>query len=165
MDIESLNNLKRESPDEIYDFTKPNLVYRTDIPLQEYTVQEGDDMRIDLIFQNMYNLEPNEVGEALANVDIVLFINNIDNPLNIVKGQVLLYPPFDRFSEFRRTDESIEEDRNSVREKLIVPNKNTKKDSSRKNYLENDFSLPPVVLRKPRSPVRLDGSKISVGGL
>lgn len=165
MDIESLNNLKRKSNEELFDLTKPNILFRDDLPMTEYIVKSGDEMRIDIIFQNMYNLEPNEVGLNLSNIDIILSINNIDNPLNINKGDVLLYPEFDKLDDFRRSDESIEEDRDSVKERLIMPNKSTRKDPDRKKFADNDFSLPPVVLRKSKAPVRIEGNNITFGGL
>jgi hypothetical protein len=51
------------------------------------------------------------------------------------------------------------------RNKLSVPNKSTKKDTNREKYKENNYSLPPVVLSKPREPVRLENGKFSIGGL
>lgn len=165
MNFKSLKDLKKEPIDEFYDLSTPNLIYRNDIEFGEYIVDQDDIMRIDLIYQKMYGLEFNEVGNSLENIDIILYINDIDNPLNIIKGQVLLFPPFDNLERFRRSEEQIEESRLSIREKLVVPNKSTKKDSNRLKYIEQDYSLPPVVLKTPREPVRLDGNRISVGGI
>lgn len=165
MDFKSLIDINKNFTEEFYDLSTPNLIYRTDVSFSEYTVEQGDDMRIDLIFKKMYALEPNEVDTVIQNIDIILFINNIDNPLDIMKGQILIYPSLKDFDKFRRDEEQLEESRVSIKEKLTVPNKSTKKDSNRLKYIEQDYSLPPVVLRNPKQPVRLDGNKMSIGGL
>jgi len=165
MDFKSIADIKKESPNGLFDLSTPNLTYRSDVNLNSYTVDQGDIMRIDIIFQKIYGLEANEVGMSLENIDIILFINGIDNPLNIIKGQVILYPSLDDMEKFRKTEEQIDQSRLSIKEKLIVPNKSTKKDKNRLRYIEQDYSLPPVVLRTPKAPIRLDGSRMSVGGL
>jgi hypothetical protein len=52
-----------------------------------------------------------------------------------------------------------------VKKKLAVPNKTTRKDNNRSKYVENGYSLPPVVLNTPQAPVRLEGQSIVVGGV
>ena len=49
--------------------------------------------------------------------------------------------------------------------RVIVPNKKTRKDKSRTDFVKNGMALPPTVLDNPKSPVRLTDSKFSVGGL
>ena len=76
--------------------------------------------------------------------------------------------------EFHSSTSTLDEvwnsaDLNSVRDKMakrvIVPNKKTRKDKSRTDFVKNGMALPPTVLDNPKSPVRLTDSKFSVGGL
>jgi hypothetical protein len=166
MDILSLTDkyIKFDNQLDIFNILSPNFVFRGDITLNEFTVSSDNEMRIDLIFQSMYDLEPNFTF-LLEDVDVILFINNISNPINIKSGMTLLYPSLEDIGKFRLEVSSLNEDRLSVKEKIIVPNKSTKKDKDREKFKEDGFSLPPVVLETPRPPVRIENGKFSVGGL
>ena len=166
MDIKVLNEFVRFDEDlDLFDITQSYLVLRNDVSFSEIEVEEWHEMRVDLLFRDMYNLEPFEVGLYLGNVDIILFVNNIDNPLNIKRGMTLRFPSsLEDFDKFRFTEDPSS-DRLSVKERLVVPNKSTKKDKSREKFKENGFSLPPTVLEKPRPPVRIENGQFSIGGL
>ena len=167
MDIFSLfNTVKFNTTDNIYNLFEPTILFRDD-STQEYTVTDTDEMRIDLIFQNMYNITPNSIYEMLEHIDIILRLNNIDNPLNIKEGMVLKYPTMGQF-EFYRYSEVLEDTNNETIKQLGVqnnPNKTTRVDPNRQNYIENDYSLSPVVLDTPREPVRIVDGRFSIGGL
>jgi hypothetical protein len=168
MDIISLNEYLIYDPGQkLINLFKPVLINPSiDNELGTYVVGRDDEMRIDLIFKNIYELESNEVGIHLGNIDILLVLNNIDNPLNIKEGTVIKYPQLGQFDLFRLiVDEDQSKIKNSVGQKLSVPNKTTRKDKSRGSYLENDYSLPPVVLEAPREPVRIEDNIFSIGGL
>jgi len=145
--------------------TTPSFIYREDKISGEYKVKREHEMRVDLLFQDIYNLEPNEVGVYLENIDILLYINNIDNPLSIKEGMILKFPNISNFGEFRISLSTLEEDKLSIREQIIVPNKSTRKDKDREKFKSNNYSLPPVVLETPRAPVRISNGKFSVGGI
>jgi hypothetical protein len=166
MDIQSLSSqyLKFDNELEIFNIISPNFFFRNDIRLNEFEVTIDNEMRIDLIFQSMYDLEPNQVY-LLEDVDIILFINNISNPLNIKSGMVLSYPSLEDIGKFRLEPSKLEEEKVSIKERLVVPNKSTKKDKDREKFKENNYLLPPVVLDTPRPPVRINGGKFSIGGL
>jgi len=103
----------------------------------------------------------------LEHIDIILRLNNIDNPLNIKEGMVLKYPIMGQF-EFYRYSEVLEDTNNETIKQLGVqnnPNKTTRVDPNRQNYIENDYSLSPVVLDTPREPVRIVDGRFSIGGL
>jgi len=128
--------------------------------LGSYTVQRGEDMRIDLvmksIYDNLYNLK---------DVDILLYINNIDNPINIREGMILYYPDSSSFEGYRFYEEVSAAVKKSVKQSLGVLNKTTRVDEKRKKFLDSDYSLPPVVLQESRPSVTMDDNKIKVGGL
>ena len=93
-------------------------------------------------------------------------MNNIDNPLNIKEGTIIKYPQLGQFELFRiMVDDNQSKIKSSVGQKLAVPNKTTRKDKTRGSYLENDYSLPPVVLEAPKEPVRIEDDNFSIGGL
>ena len=167
MDIFSLyKTVKFSSADNTYNLFEPTILFLND-GLNEYTVTGTDEMRIDLVIQNMYNLEPNSTYNILENIDVILRLNNIDNPLSVKSGMILKFPPIGKFEDFRYS-ESLEETSNNVTKQLGVRNnisKVTRVDPNRQNYIENDYSLSPVVLDTPREPVRIIDGKFSIGGL
>jgi hypothetical protein len=165
MDIKSILDTKFSSDLDLYDISRPSFVFRSDLFLKSYTVKKEHEMRIDLMFQDIYNLQPNEVGLYLENIDVICYINNIDNPLNIKAGLILIVPSIDDFEKFRVNIDTLEEDKLSIRERLVVPNKTTRKDKDREDFKKNGFSLPPVVMDKPRPPVRISNGLFSVGGI
>ena len=168
MDIYSLSKqVKFDTDQNLYNLFQPTFIYNENINLLSYEVTMDDEMRIDLIFKNMYQYDVSMLEYYLDNIDIVLFINNIDNPLNIKAGMILKYPNTDDFSKFRYTD-TLENLSTDVTKQLATPNlpsKTTKVDPNRQSYLENDYSLPPVVLDVPREPVRIEDGRFSIGGL
>ena len=168
MDIYSLNKqIKFDTAQNLYNLFQPTFIYNTSVTLQEYEVTKDDEMRIDLIFLNMYQYDISMLQYYLDNIDVVLFINNIDNPLNIKAGMVLRYPNPDDFDRFRYEDklETLSTDVTKQLATQNLPNKATIVDPNRQAYLENDYSLPPVVLDVPREPVRIQDGRFSIGGL
>lgn len=168
MDIYSLNKqVKFDTAQNLYNLFQPTFIFNTAVSLQEYEVTRDDEMRIDLIFMNMYQYDVSMLQYYLDNIDVVLFINNIDNPLNIKAGMILRYPNPDDYDRFRY-DDKLETLSTDVTKQLAtpnLPNKATKVDPNRQSYLENDYSLPPVVLDVPREPVRIEDGRFSIGGL
>ena len=168
MDIYSLYKQVRFDTDQnLYNLFQPTFIYNPSVNLLDYEVTRDDEMRIDLIFMNMYQYDVSMLEYYLEGIDVVLFINNIDNPLNIKKGTILRYPNPDDFGRFRYSDD-MENLSNDVTKQLATPNlpdKTTKLDPNRQAYLENDYSLSPVVLDVPREPVRIQDGRFSIGGL
>ena len=128
--------------------------------LASYTVQRGEDMRIDLVMKSIYDDIYN-----YKDIDILLYINNIDNPLNIREGMILYYPESSAFEGYRFYEEVSAAVKKSVKQSLGVLNKTTRVDEKRKKFLDSDYSLPPVVLQESRPSVTMDDNKIKVGGL
>ena len=128
--------------------------------LASYIVQRGEDMRIDLVMKSIYDDIYN-----YKDIDILLYINNIDNPLNIREGMILYYPELSAFEGYRFYEEVSTAVKKSVKQRLGVLNKTTRVDEKRKKFLDSDYSLPPVVLQESRPSVTMDDNKIKVGGL
>jgi hypothetical protein len=166
MEIYSLQNQVFKSSD-LFDLFRPTIKDGNDLDLnyRTYEVTREDEMRIDLIMQKMYDLLPTEIGLYLENIDVILTINNIDNPLNIKQGMILKYPDLGSFDSFRiQNDEESIKTKKSITQKLGKPNKQTRIDPARKKYLD-DVALPPTVNKKPKNPISTDNVNLLVGGL
>ena len=168
MNVKSLQEgVKKNLSTGLYNLFTPTFIYNPSILINQYEVTKDDEMRIDLIFYKMYSIEISNLSTYLDDIDVILYINNIDNPLNIKEGMILDYPSIDNIYKFRYTPTSAIND-SSVTKQLgypNTPNKTTKRDASRQSYIENDYSLSPVVLDTPREPVRVVNGKFSIGGL
>lgn len=141
--------------------------YDADFAFREYVVTRDDEMRIDLVMKNIYGLSYFEAMDVYQHCDVLLTINNIDNPLNLKEGMIIKYPNSIENLEAFRIEVTQERSlmKNKITAKIGVPNKQTRKDSARDAYVKNGLALPPTVLDKPRPPVRLSESRFSVGGL
>ncbi len=139
-----------------------------EVKFGSYTVTESDEMRIDLILQNIYELDNIDMVDFYQHVDVLLALNNIDNPLNIKKGTVMLFPTqIGQMELFRIEDEvdKVKSSRRGILNKLGVPNKQTRKDKSRSDYLNNGLALPPTAQSTPKTPVDIKNGKFIIGGL
>jgi hypothetical protein len=163
MNIISLESLKYNTYTKLYNFYYPVLAYvdiKVDKSLGTYIVQQGEEMRMDLVMMSIYD----DVS-ILKSMDVLLFINNIDNPLNIMVGDIIYHPPIDVLDSYRYSFEPSSRAGENVRKALAVPNKTTNKDGNRRKFVENGYSLPPVVLDESKPPVRVEGDQIVIGGL
>lgn len=146
----SLKRFRLEDPAYIYDST---------LDLSEYTVQKDEEMRLDLIIESIY-------GDIsyYEYADILLYINGIDNPLNIRVGQKIYYPNLNNFEDLLV---SPAETMTSDLVKMAFSNfeKVKKEDPTRKSFVENNYSLPPVVSKSSKNPVSVDNGLIKVGGI
>lgn len=160
MDIISLSQLPFSRTKQEFNLYLPQFFYLNSDNLSTYVVQRGEEMRIDLVIMSIY-----DDSRYLEEVDVLLFINNIDNPLNINAGDVIYYPPAEALSSYRFIIDANSKGGGDIRSVLAVPNKTMKKDPSRKRFLDNGYALPPVVLDEAKSPVRLENGNIVIGGL
>lgn len=162
MNIKSIASVKDDGTS-YWNLFLPNTGFNTNANLYLYTVQKYEEMRIDSVMLSIYP----DYNAALADVDVILYINGIDNPLNIVEGMTIRYPQFEMLESFRIFISSDSKVGKNVRDMLAVkaPNKGTRKDSSRKKFVENNYLLPPVVLDRTRDPVRNEDGKILIGGM
>ena len=159
MDIKSLT-LLRKPRSGFYDLFNPQILRTPSSDLNEYIVQKGEEMRIDLVMMSIY-----DNIDSLKHIDVLLFINNIDNPLNIIEGDFIFYPLYETLDSYRFSFEPSSRTGENIRKALALPNKTTKKDGNRKKFIENNYSLPPVLLDESKPPVRVEGDKIVIGGI
>jgi hypothetical protein len=162
MNISSLSSLKDDGTS-YWNLFSPTIGFNTNADLFEYTVQKYEEMRIDSVMMSIYP----DYSISLMDSDVVLYINGIDNPLNIVEGMTIKYPLYEMLETFRIFIGDDSKSGKNIRNILAVaaPNKGTRKDSSRQKFVENNYLLPPVVLDAPKDPVRTGEGTILIGGM
>ncbi|NBP00808.1 MAG: hypothetical protein EBU90_11875 [Proteobacteria bacterium] len=151
----------------LYDLFKATIKNFVDtIKLQTYIVKPEEEMRIDLILKNMYELSDFQISTYYKEIDVILIINNIDNPLNIKSGQVLLYPSLADFDDFRiQTEADISTDSKQTIAQLGVPDKTTRTDSARQKYLKDGVALPPTVNTVAKEGAQIKNGDYIIGGV
>lgn len=159
MNVVSIDKTRRYGA--LWAIESPSFEPNDTIGFDEYEVQPGEDMRIDLVMQSIYG----EETYSYKDIDVILYINNIDNPLNIRKGMIILYPPEGNLSAFRYEEVEASKVSKSVQSRLGVLNQTTRRDEKRKKFLDAEYSLPPVVLRESRPGVIITPTEILIGGV
>jgi hypothetical protein len=135
----------------LYNFFDPTFKMNIGINLREHIVAPEEEMRIDLVCNNIYN--------SIEQVDFLLDLNDIDNPLNIMEGDQILYASETAIPEYRV--KTI--DNNNARAKLLNANKSSRKDDNRKKYLDESYVLPPTFIETPEAPVKISNNQIVIG--
>lgn len=160
MDIECFERFKFSTKMDRIVIETPVHKYNTVTEMYEYEVQKGEEMRLDLVMQSIY-----DDAFAYKDVDIILYLNGIDNPLNIREGQKIRYINKGDFDSFRYVELGGDKSGSTIRSILGAPNKTTRVDSNRTKFLESEYTLPPVLLSKSEPAVQISTTKIVVGGL
>jgi len=116
-----------------------------------YIIQRGEEMRADLICDNLY--------DNVDNVDMLCNYNGIDNPLNFKEGETIFYPMESNVSKLRYSDPNLQEN------DLLTqsPTKTTRKDPNREEYINNNRSLPPTQLSRRIDPLTSENDDLSIG--
>lgn len=153
MKLYDIDSLRRNlSQDDLYDLFEPTFNLLTGVQQSPFVVGEEEMMRIDLICNKVYG--------SVNEVDFLCNLNDIDNPLNIMKDDTIFYTSYGVIDSFRISEPQVQ----STRESLINPNKSTKKDKNREKFVEDGFALPPTLNPTPKPAVRIDGNDIVIGG-
>jgi hypothetical protein len=136
----------------LYNLFQPTFKMGVGYPNIEHIVSTEEEMRIDLVSQSEYG--------SVDYCDFILNVNNIDNPLNIMAGDVLLCPSIGAFEDFKVQNSQIVNSQN----KLLNVNKSTKVDNNRQTYIEQNYSVQPTFKEIPSAPVQIVDSNIIIGG-
>ena len=167
MNIESLNNLKYDRETEMFNLFEPSFTFPNNIELQEYIITNDDEMRIDMVIKNIYQIDNSQLINYLKDIDVLLYINGIDNPLNIKEGFVFRYPSISQLESFRFNNDNENLSSDVVRKLAVpnMPNKITKVDRNRRDFIESDYSLSPVISSDFVEPVRIEDGNFTIGGI
>jgi hypothetical protein len=150
MKIYDIDTLEK---DDSGNYNLTQLTYQSDFNIvnyQQYEVLKGEELRIDLVCQSIYG--------SLDYIDIILNANNIDNPLNIKEGTIIIYPTGNvdglRYSDIKKQNAA---------EVLTNTNKQQRKDNNRKKYVENQYSLPPTIMNERTQQYDISSDVIVLG--
>jgi hypothetical protein len=148
---------------EMVDLTVPSFQWTSEGQLGIYIVKEWEEGRIDLVMDSIYGSDMKKHSDA----DVILYINGIDNPLSIRRDMQISYPIDPNMIFVFRAGEDINTlgGPDDVTKQLGVPNKTTRTDPNRKNFVDNGYSLPPTVNPNPGPPVKMNDTSIVVGGI
>jgi hypothetical protein len=153
MEFNNLNVLKKDvKQDNLYDLIEITFKNIGPTVIKSYTVEEGDEMRIDNVCSKIYG--------TTDNVDFLIDLNDIDNGLNVMVGDIINFVDTSILDLYKISTN----DAQSTRSSLLNINKATKKDDNRKKYVEENYSLPPTFLETPSESVTLENGKITLGG-
>lgn len=152
MKVYDLNILEKDpNQDNLYDFTQVTFKSLSGPNIYSYLVDSFDEMRIDLICNKLY--------QSVDYIDFILNFNSIDNPLNIKEGDIIYYCDIDDIDLFRVTPDKPK----VLKYSLLNNNKQTRKDTNRQSYIEDNFALPPTLLETPTESVQIKGTDIIIG--
>ena len=151
MELYDINKLvKNDGSGDFYDLFEIFFQKDESTNFKLYTVQRGEEMRMDLVSQSIYN--------DIQYVDFLCNLNKISNPLNIKFGDIMLYVDEEFIERFR-----VKPKTQNVQQVIAKSNRGTQQDKTRQDYIENNFSLPPNVLERPAEQVLIKGSVIKLG--
>jgi hypothetical protein len=162
-DIKSLKDLelvRMKDSSLKFVLNRPSIVWGSNHPFSKYTVEEYESGRMDLVMDAIYGDSTN-----FADLDIILYLNGIDNPLAVKGGMEIIYPPLESLDDYRFNQKDDYFEANIVAKRLSVPNKTTKVDSNRQKFVEADYSLPPTVRSNSEPIVSVSNGVIKVGGI
>ena len=129
------------------DTNTPKFIYSSE-DFNHYVVKPHEEGRIDLVMESIYG------DNYYENLDVILYLNNIDNPLSILSGMNIFYPSITTIDDYRYdvSDDVMESNSGSTR-----VNKTANSDPNR--------SYPPTVNPIPKPPVTLENGTIIIGGI
>ena len=154
MDFYDLNNLKKDiAQNNLYNLFDSTFKFLTNVTLYQYPVQAFQEMRIDLVCSDIYK------GDVQY-CDFLLNLNNIDNPLNILSNDIILYVSQDQINYFQLDETTAK----TLRSTYLNSNKISTQDPNRSTYIQNNYSLPPTFLDIPSDSVKIQNGKIILGG-
>jgi len=155
MIITDLKNLDRKNNSELYDLREISFRFRSDVfnqNVQEYVVGEFEEMRMDLLCDNLYN--------DVDKVDVLCNLNDIFNPLSIKSGNIIKFVDESNIPAFRPDREN----NRVMREVISNERKKGITDVNRSKYLEEQSqSLPPTMTKSDYSAVKYKDGKVSIG--
>jgi len=153
MELYDISNLKKDiAQSNLYNFFDATYKYYSGFTMYQYTVNGYHQMRIDSICNDIYG--------TIDYCDFLLDLNDIDNPLNIMENDIILYVSQEQISYFHLYETTTK----AVRNTYLNANKISQQDPNRNDYVGNNLALPPTFLQTPKNAVKIVGNKIVLGG-
>lgn len=158
MAFKNISTLERLSKDlnNFYDlFVQHYGTINEDIVINVFTVDRTREMRLDLVCNDVYG--------DIQNLQLLMQINNIENPFGIKEGDLLLWVDVKDLSKMNAVDPKIISDN---RDSLITAFKASVTDPSRARYLDGRGidNLPPTILDQNAPKIYIQNNQIVIGG-
>jgi len=152
MKIYSIDNLKKElTADGFFDLSTPTFVMFSGSKFLSYTIKDNEEMRPDLVSNSIYG--------NTNNTDFLLSLNGIINPMNMRKGDLIIYVEEQAIANFRPIPEVID----NIKSQFINLNKKKSKDKNREKRKDEKTPLPPTVNQRKINPIKIKGKTITIG--
>jgi hypothetical protein len=150
MIFNGFDKLKKDLESGLYDFTTPTW---SDFNAASYTYEAtiSDVMRIDLVSKELFGNDDE--------IEFLMNYNNIDNPLNIMEGDIIRYTSL----QDSRRGLYADIENSAVAASLVMSRRGTRIDPNRTTYLDNMSSLTPTMRAVPGSSVNVVGNQIIIG--
>lgn len=150
MNIKGLNNVKVDIDSGLYDLTQTTWKDFTSVEY-EYEVQLNEEMRMDLVCKSIF--------DTVDDIDFIMNYNGIDNPLNVMSGDTILY-----VKKQEIISGEVVQDSSETLDRIIRSRRSTRIDPNRKKYIDNDKSITPTLNEVPKSSIGVVGNNIIIGG-
>jgi len=134
----------------LYNLTELTYQYVASITAQ-HLVEPQDEMRLDNISNTLYGITDY--------VDFIMNLNDIDNPLNVMNGDTLIYVDQSVIKNYQiASNEAM-----TKIKQFINLNKTTQVDTNRQQYVNNNYSVQPTIQDTPKKQVKVNGNTITIG--
>jgi len=140
-----------QTKDGLFDLTTPTFIMYNGAKLSSYVVEEGEEMRIDLVCNSIYRNS--------NYVDFLMNLNGIINPMNIRSGDTFIYVEENSIQNFRAPEEVLD----NIKATFINLNKKNSKDKNRELKKNDKTPLPPTVNQRKIDPIKIRGNKVTIG--
>lgn len=150
MKLHDLDSLLRDDGQQgLYDLFAPTFADQG-TSVDQHVVGLDEVMRLDLVCHRVYS--------TLDYADLILNVNGVINPLNIMEGDVLRYPkPQD--SERYRVNPAASQ---PMPNRMVRPDRAALRDPRRQEMVESDYQMPPTMLPSPVSPFVVGRNEIFI---
>lgn len=115
-----------------------------------YVTEDEDSMRLDIICNKIYG--------NTDNIDFLMFLNDIVNPLTIVSGQSIYYATADTIANYQVEPDVL----TNVKNQLINISKAKRVDKNRSDYQQTN-NLPPTISTGNTTPIQFENNQVIVG--
>ena len=151
MEINDISRLTRDiNQNNLYDLFIKTYQENPAVPFGSYTVKDEETMRIDLICQKIYS--------TTEHIDFLLNYNSIDNPLNIMEGDVLICPVSDAITSYRLDEVG----KSTTPIEINSAEKSSYVDENRKKFVSQNYNITPTSVTEPQDPVKFIEDKIVI---
>lgn len=151
MEVYDLSILARDfKQDDLYDLFNKTYIDFKGVQFDEYIVQQDEEMRMDLICYRIYS--------STEYIGFLCNYNGIENPLNVMQGDIIKYVDISDIDSFKYSLVKSEQ----VKQEILNADKGSRKDPTRKEFVEQGYSLPPNFNDTPQAPVQLVGDTLLI---